>query len=276
VALFRLRPIGVRVFGATLTTAAAAAEILFEMRASGGADGGALGDEEADMLTQLRVVCEDHLNVLARTVEGGGVTNEQILVRAIEVAEQLVAAIGDDEMSANVLAAAEADGGTVAGTTGAGAAAGAGAFGAGGNGGNGGGGEQQGMGALSSELAAVDLLGGLDVGGPPPPPPGAPAPAPAHTPPPAAAPAAAVAVPGRPTSVGEEEAMIMAAIAASLAESQPAEAAEASPGGSGGGGGGGGGGDGGAAPAPAAAPTSAPVGLPPPPPAAGGANLIDF
>ena len=66
----RTNPVGQVSLAERLDAAAAAAEILFEMRASGG--GVALGSEEADMLTQLRVVCEDHLNVLARTVEGGG------------------------------------------------------------------------------------------------------------------------------------------------------------------------------------------------------------
>ena len=51
-----------------LDAAAAAAEILFEMRANSCGDG-----EEAEMLTQLRAVCEDHLNVLAHTVESGEV-----------------------------------------------------------------------------------------------------------------------------------------------------------------------------------------------------------
>ena len=78
-----------------LDAAAAAAEILFDMRASSVA--GDATAEERETLTQLRVVCEEHLDVVAKTVEGGSVTNESLLVRAIEVAEQLVAAIGDDE-----------------------------------------------------------------------------------------------------------------------------------------------------------------------------------
>ena len=78
-----------------LDAAAAAAEILFDMRASSIA--GDATAEERETLTQLRVVCEEHLDVVAKTVEGGSVTNESLLVRAIEVAEQLVAAIGDDE-----------------------------------------------------------------------------------------------------------------------------------------------------------------------------------
>ena len=147
-----------------LDAAAAAAEILFDMRAStaGGADAGA---EEEEMLSQLRAVCEDHLDVLARTVQRGDVTNEQLLVRAIEVAESLVSAIGDDEVTAAAVAAEEETVATAARAEGAPPRAG--------------GGDGVGVGgwrrdlatpppATEAESAMADLLGGLDVGGPAP------------------------------------------------------------------------------------------------------------
>ena len=51
-----------------LQGAEAAAEMLFEMRA---ANDGNPTPEEAEMLSELRAVCEQHLNVLARSVERG-------------------------------------------------------------------------------------------------------------------------------------------------------------------------------------------------------------
>ena len=61
--------------------------------------------EEAETLHELRETCEDHLNTLARVVESGGVHDDALLQRAIEVAESLVAAIGDDETVAAAAAA---------------------------------------------------------------------------------------------------------------------------------------------------------------------------
>ena len=78
-----------------LQGAEAAAEMLFEMRA---ANDGNPTPEEAEMLSELRAVCEQHLNVLARSVErGAGLISESLLMKCIEVAESLVSAIGDGE-----------------------------------------------------------------------------------------------------------------------------------------------------------------------------------
>ena len=69
--------------------------MLFEMRA---ANDGNPTPEEAEMLSELRAVCEQHLNVLARSVErGAGLIGESLLMKCIEVAESLVSAIGDGE-----------------------------------------------------------------------------------------------------------------------------------------------------------------------------------
>ena len=74
------------------------------MRAStaGGADAGAEG---GDALPTSRRVRRPPRRP-TRTVQRG-VTNEQLLVRAIEVAESLVSAIGDDEVTAAAVAAEE-------------------------------------------------------------------------------------------------------------------------------------------------------------------------
>lgn len=177
-----------------LDAAAAAAEILFELRANnpvgGDEGGGGGGTEEGDVLAQLRVVCEDHLNVLMRAVESGGVDNEQLLGRAIEVAEQLVSAIGDDESKVNAAVPTEAEAGPTA-------AAGPPSVG--------GINDAVAADALASDIAAVDLMGARQAGGG------------GHN----ATAATLPAEPGRPTSREEEEAMIAAAIAASLAEPQP-------------------------------------------------------
>jgi hypothetical protein len=158
--------------------------------------------EELETLNELRFTCEDHLNTLARVVESGGVDDDALLQRAIEVAESLVAAIGDDETVA-AAAAAEDD------VQGQGYAP-----------------PTQDLSDLPHAFSAVggaerdtlpetgvvetpevaDLLGGLDVGGATP----------------TRAPAAE-----RPSTEAEEEAMVAAAIAASLAEAQPAAADQA-------------------------------------------------
>ena len=197
-----------------LDAAAAAAEILFDMRASSVA--GDATAEERETLTQLRVVCEEHLDVVAKTVEGGSVTNESLLVRAIEVAEQLVAAIGDDER-------AQGKGTGPRETTR----------------------ERRPLEDVLSAPADVDatadLLGGLDVGGggesgdlghlgasehstyaPPEAPPGTPA---GQATPHPATPGLAPGTPAgrdrdRPATEAEEEAMIAAAVAASLADAE--------------------------------------------------------
>ena len=88
-----------------LDAGAAAAEILFDMRAHSGRGGASVTAEEAETLHELRETCEDHLNTLARVVESGGVHDDALLQRAIEVAESLVAAIGDDETVAAAAAA---------------------------------------------------------------------------------------------------------------------------------------------------------------------------
>ena len=215
-----------------LDAAAAAAEILFECRvASSSGDRG--DDDHSEMLTQLRATCEEHLNALASEVESGGVEHEQMLARAIEVAEQLVAAIGDDD---DATATAEPGGSVDSGVDS-------------GGGGSGGGGAPA-MISVTQDATPpptppplVDLLAGLDVGGPPAPPPApvAPiAPAAKAPPPPESTPQTSE----RPSSREEEEAMIAAAIAASLAESRPAPEQPApapippppAPGGGGGGG----------------------------------------
>ena len=177
-----------------LDAGAAAAEILFDMRAHSTASaGGGTTAEEAETLRELCVTCEDHLNTLARVVESGGVNDDALLQRAIEVAESLVAAIGDDETAAAAAAAEhehDPEGYTPpAPDLGTSRSGGADVPVAGG-------GQQD----------VADLLGGLDVGG-------------ART---------DVAPPAeRPSTEAEEEAMVAAAIAASLAEAQPPAADQA-------------------------------------------------
>ena len=187
-----------------LDAGAAAAEILFDMRAhSRSEDPGKDPDvtaEELETLHELRATCEDHLNTLARVVESGGVDDDALLQRAIEVAESLVAAIGDDETVA-AAAAAEDDvlGGYAPPTQERDSPRAFSAVG---------GAERDtlpGTGGVETPEVA-DLLGGLDVGGATP----------------NAAPAAE-----RPSTEAEEEAMVAAAIAASLAEAQPAAADQA-------------------------------------------------
>ena len=192
-----------------LDAGAAAAEILFDMRVSSRSsdpvtdpvtDSG-MTAEELETLKELRFTCEDHLNTLARVVESGGVDDDALLQRAIEVAESLVAAIGDDETVAAAAAEDDVQGQGYAPPT-------------------------QDLSDLPHAFSAVggaerdtlpetggvetpevaDLLGGLDVGGATP----------------NAAPAAE-----RPSTEAEEEAMVAAAIAASLAEAQPAAADQA-------------------------------------------------
>ena len=161
-----------------LQGAEAAAEMLFEMRA---ANDGNPTPEEAEMLSELRAVCEQHLNVLARSVErGAGLISETLLMKCIGTAESLVAAIGDGEKPGG------ASGGS-GGETYAPPSAG---------------------GEARDETGVVDLLGGLDVGG------GDPIHGSADTSDTSSNPAPG----GRPATPAEEEAMIAAAIAASLAE----------------------------------------------------------
>ena len=161
-----------------LQGAEAAAEMLFEMRA---ANDGNPTPEEAEMLSELRAVCEQHLNVLARSVErGAGLISETLLMKCIETAESLVAAIGDGEKPGG-------DSGGSGGETYAPPSAG---------------------GEARDETGVVDLLGGLDVGG------GDPIHGSADTSDTSSNPAPG----GRPATAAEEEAMIAAAIAASLAE----------------------------------------------------------
>ena len=188
-----------------LDAGAAAAEILFDMRAhSRSEDPGKDPDvtaEELETLHELRATCEDHLNTLARVVESGGVDDDALLQRAIEVAESLVAAIGDDETVAAAAAAAEDDvlGGYAPPTQERDSPRAFSVVG---------GAERDtlpGTGGVETPEVA-DLLGGLDVGGATP----------------NAAPAAE-----RPSTEAEEEAMVAAAIAASLAEAQPAAAEQA-------------------------------------------------
>ena len=161
-----------------LQGAEAAAEMLFEMRA---ANDGNPTPEEAEMLSELRAVCEQHLNVLARSVErGAGLISETLLMKCIGTAESLVAAIGDGEKPGG-------DSGGSGGETYAPPSAG---------------------GEARDETGVVDLLGGLDVGG------GDPIHGSADTSDTSSNPAPG----GRPATAAEEEAMIAAAIAASLAE----------------------------------------------------------
>ena len=161
-----------------LQGAEAAAEMLFEMRA---ANDGNPTPEEAEMLSELRAVCEQHLNVLARSVErGAGLISETLLMKCIETAESLVAAIGDGEKPGG-------DSGGSGGETYAPPMTG---------------------GEARDETGVVDLLGGLDVGG------GDPIHGSADTSDTSSNPAPG----GRPATEAEEEAMIAAAIAASLAE----------------------------------------------------------
>ena len=161
-----------------LQGAEAAAEMLFEMRA---ANDGNPTPEEAEMLSELRAVCEQHLNVLARSVErGAGLISETLLMKCIETAESLVAAIGDGEKPGG-------DSGGSGGETYAPPSAG---------------------GEARDETGVVDLLGGLDVGG------GDPIHGSADTSDTSSNPAPG----GRPATEAEEEAMIAAAIAASLAD----------------------------------------------------------
>lgn len=158
-----------------LQGAEAAAEMLFEMRA---ANDGNPTPEEAEMLSELRAVCEQHLNVLARSVErGAGLISESLLMKCIEVAESLVSAIGDGEKPGVDASGGGGAGGYSPPGSGAGDAPG------------------------GDETAVVDLLGGLDVNA-------------SEAPSPAARPGED----GRPATAAEEEAMIAAAIAASLAE----------------------------------------------------------
>ena len=118
-----------------LQGAEAAAEMLFEMRA---ANDGNPTPEEAEMLSELRAVCEQHLNVLARSVErGAGLISETLLMKCIGTAESLVAAIGDGEKPGG-------DSGGSGGETYAPPTTG---------------------GEARDETGVVDLLGGLDVGG---------------------------------------------------------------------------------------------------------------
>ena len=161
-----------------LQGAEAAAEMLFEMRA---ANDGHPTPEEAEMLSELRAVCEQHLNVLARSVErGAGLISETLLMKCIGTAESLVAAIGDGEKPGG-------DSGGSGGETYAPPTTG---------------------GEARDETGVVDLLGGLDVGG------GDPIHGSADTSDTSSNPAPG----GRPATEAEEEAMIAAAIAASLAE----------------------------------------------------------
>ena len=161
-----------------LQGAEAAAEMLFEMRA---ANDGNPTPEEAEMLSELRAVCEQHLNVLARSVErGAGLISETLLMKCIGTAESLVAAIGDGEKPGG-------DSGGSGGETYAPPTTG---------------------GEARDETGVVDLLGGLDVGG------GDPIHGSADTSDTSSNPAPG----GRPATPAEEEAMIAAAIAASLAE----------------------------------------------------------
>ena len=161
-----------------LQGAEAAAEMLFEMRA---ANDGNPTPEEAEMLSELRAVCEQHLNVLARSVErGAGLISETLLMKCIETAESLVAAIGDGEKPGG-------DSGGSGGETYAPPTTG---------------------GEARDETGVVDLLGGLDVAG------ADLTNASADT-----SESANPTTPGeRPATAAEEEAMIAAAIAASLAE----------------------------------------------------------
>ena len=119
-----------------LQGAEAAAEMLFEMRA---ANDGNPTPEEAEMLSELRAVCEQHLNVLARSVErGAGLIGESLLMKCIEVAESLVSAIGDGEKPGDDASSGGAGGYSAPGSS-------------------------AGDASRGDETAVVDLLGGLDV-----------------------------------------------------------------------------------------------------------------
>ena len=180
-----------------LDAGAAAAEILFDMRAHSGRGDASVTAEEAETLHELRETCEDHLNTLARVVESGGVHDDALLQRAIEVAESLVAAIGDDETVA-AAAAAETESRGYAPPA-ADPAVGISSGAADDSGTEGGQRERR-------DLA--DLMGGLDV-------------SPGERGIDVAAPAE------RPSTEAEEEAMVAAAIAASLAEAAPPPADQA-------------------------------------------------
>jgi len=182
-----------------LDAGAAAAEILFDMRAHSGRGDASVTAEEAETLHELRETCEDHLNTLARVVESGGVHDDALLQRAIEVAESLVAAIGDDETVA-AAAAAETESRGYAPPA-ADPAVGISSGAADDSGTEGGQRERR-------DLA--DLMGGLDV-------------SPGERGIDVAAPAE------RPSTEAEEEAMVAAAIAASLAEAAPPPADQAPP-----------------------------------------------
>ena len=181
-----------------LDAGAAAAEILFDMRAHSGRGDASVTAEEAETLHELRETCEDHLNTLARVVESGGVHDDALLQRAIEVAESLVAAIGDDETVAAAAAAAETESRGYAPPA-ADPAVGISSGAADDSGTEGGQRERR-------DLA--DLMGGLDV-------------SPGERGIDVAAPAE------RPSTEAEEEAMVAAAIAASLAEAAPPPADQA-------------------------------------------------
>lgn len=186
-----------------LDAGAAAAEILFDMRAHAVSDTSAgsttITAEEQETLQELRATCEDHLNTLARVVESGGVVDDALLIRAIEVAESLVSAIGDDEV-VTARDAADADAEGYAPPT------------------------QETQNVVTGgnttkpikntdQNSVVDLLGGLDVGG------GGQFGQPINPP-------ATPAVSERPATEAEEDAMVAAAIAASLAESQETQQPE--------------------------------------------------
>ena len=181
-----------------LDAGAAAAEILFDMRAHSTASaGGGTTAEEAETLRELRVTCEDHLNTLARVVESGGVNDDALLQRAIEVAESLVAAIGDDETVAAAAAAETESRGYAPPAVDPAVGISSGAA------------DDSGTeGGQRERRDLADLLGGLDVdpGGR-----GIDVAAPAE----------------RPSTEAEEEAMVAAAIAASLAEAAPPPADQA-------------------------------------------------
>jgi hypothetical protein len=172
-----------------LAAGAAAAEILFEMRVNSGGDPSGEAPagrtaEEAETLRELRATCEDHLNAIARVVERGGVNDDHLLQRTIEVAESLVAAIGLDERPAPSAsedpAAADAR-------------------------------DRIHLARSEENTGVVDLMEGLDVRGG------------------GGDSRGAVEAPHRPSTEAEEEAMVAAAIAASLAEANPAEQTQPQP-----------------------------------------------
>ena len=180
-----------------LDAGAAAAEILFDMRAHSGRGGASVTAEEAETLHELRETCEDHLNTLARVVESGGVHDDALLQRAIEVAESLVAAIGDDETVAAAAAAETESRGYAPPAVDPAVGISSGAA------------DDSGTeGGLRERRDLADLMGGLDV-------------SPGERGIDVAAPAE------RPSTEAEEEAMVAAAIAASLAEAAPPPADQA-------------------------------------------------